>query len=90
MPVTLSGVDRRLIDDRACWLDVAGVPPAVVPAPLNGLVRALASARPDEFSRNDPVAELPAERQAAVLILIATDRDGGPDVLLQQRAVDLA
>jgi hypothetical protein len=40
----LRGVDRRLIDDCACWLDVAAVPPAIVPAPLSGHVRALASA----------------------------------------------
>jgi 8-oxo-dGTP pyrophosphatase MutT (NUDIX family) len=56
---------------------------------LAGLVHAVAAARPEELSRNDPVPDTAAERQAAVLILIATDRDGGPDVLLQQRAPNL-
>ncbi len=46
----------------------------------------MAAARPGELSRNDPVPDTVAERQAAVLILIATDRAHGPDVLLQQRA----
>jgi 8-oxo-dGTP pyrophosphatase MutT (NUDIX family) len=80
-------VDRSL-DDRARWLAVTDVAPAVVPSPLGGLVRTLAGTRPEELTRNDPVAEAPAVRQAAVLILIATDRDG-PDVLLLQRASDL-
>jgi 8-oxo-dGTP pyrophosphatase MutT (NUDIX family) len=82
-------VDRSLIDDRARWVAVRDLRPAVVPAPLTGLVRAVAAARPKELSRNDPVPDAAAERQAAVLILIATDRDGGPDVLLQQRAANL-
>ena len=50
------------------------------------LVRGIAAARPEELSRNDLVADAFAERQAAVLILIATDRAEGPDVLLAQRA----
>jgi 8-oxo-dGTP pyrophosphatase MutT (NUDIX family) len=54
-----------------------------------GLVRALAAADPEELSRNDPAPATAAERQAAVLILIATDRPDGPDVLLQQRARNL-
>jgi 8-oxo-dGTP pyrophosphatase MutT (NUDIX family) len=62
---------------------------AVVPAPLVGLVQGVAGARPAELSRNDPVPDAVAERQAAVLILIATDRAEGPDVLLQQRAPKL-
>jgi hypothetical protein len=37
-----------------------------------GLVDAVAVARPEELSRNDPVPDTAAERQAAVLILIAT------------------
>ena len=87
-PVRLLVVDRS-IDDRARWLAVTDVGPVVVPPPLGSLVRALAAARPEELTRNDPVAEAPAERQAAVLILIATDRDDGPDVLLLQRAETL-
>jgi 8-oxo-dGTP pyrophosphatase MutT (NUDIX family) len=82
-------VERSLIDDRARWLAVTNLPPAVVPAPLSGLVHAVAAARPDGLSRNDLVADTAAECQAAVLILIATDRDGGPDVLLLQRALNL-
>ena len=84
-----SAVDRSLVDDRASWLALTDLRSAVVPASLAGLVHAVAAARPDELSRNDPVADTAAERQAAVLILIATDRDGGPDVLLQQRARNL-
>jgi 8-oxo-dGTP pyrophosphatase MutT (NUDIX family) len=60
-----------------------------VPAPLVGLVNGVASARPQELSRNDPVSDTAAVRQAAVLILIATDGADGPDVLLQQRASNL-
>jgi 8-oxo-dGTP pyrophosphatase MutT (NUDIX family) len=82
-------VERSLIDDRARWLAVTKLQPAVVPAPLVGLVDAVGAARPDELTRNDPVPDTAAERQAAVLVLIATDRDGGPDVLLQQRAPNL-
>jgi 8-oxo-dGTP pyrophosphatase MutT (NUDIX family) len=82
-------VDRSLTDDLARWLAPADLRPAVVPAPLVGLVRAVAAARPEELSRNDPVPDTVAERQAAVLILIATDRGEGPDVLLQQRAPKL-
>jgi 8-oxo-dGTP pyrophosphatase MutT (NUDIX family) len=88
-PVRLPNVDGSLIDDRARWLAVTNLRSAVVPAPLTGLVHAVAAARPKELSRNDPVPDTAAERQAAVLILIATDRDGGPDVLLQQRAPTL-
>ena len=82
-------MDGSLIDDRARWLAVTNLRSVVVPAPLTGLVHAVAAARPEELSRNDPVPDTAAERQAAVLILIATDRDGGPDVLLQQRAPNL-
>ena len=88
-PVRLLNVERSLIDDRARWLAETKLRSAVVPAPLTGLIPALAAARPDELSRNDPVPDRAAERQAAVLILIATDRDGGPDVLLLQRAPHL-
>ncbi len=82
-------MDRSLTDDLAGWLAVTYLRPAVVPAPLVGLVHAVAAARPEELSRNDPVPDTAAERQAAVLILIATDRADGPDVLLQQRAPKL-
>jgi 8-oxo-dGTP pyrophosphatase MutT (NUDIX family) len=81
-------VDRSLVDDRARWLALRDLRSAAVPAALAGLVHALAAARPEELSRNDPAPETAAERQAAVLILIATDGDG-PDVLLQQRAPNL-
>ena len=82
-------MDRSLTDDLARWLAPTDLRAAVVPAPLVGLVHALAAARPEELSRNDPVPDTAAERQAAVLILIATDRADGPDVLLQQRAAKL-
>ena len=80
--VRLLNVDRSLTDDLARWLAPTDLRPAVVPAPLVGLVHAVAAARPEELSRNDPVPDTAAERQAAVLILIATDRADGPDVLL--------
>ena len=82
-------MNRPLIDDRAHWLAVTALRSAVVPAPLTGLVHAIAAARAEDLSRNDPPPDTVAERQAAVLILIATDRDSGPDVLLQQRAPNL-
>jgi 8-oxo-dGTP pyrophosphatase MutT (NUDIX family) len=78
-----------LTDDVARWLAEAQPRPAVVPAPLVGLVHAVAAARPAELSRNDPVPDTASERQAAVLVLIATDGADGPDVLLQQRAANL-
>lgn len=87
--VRLVSVDRSLIDDLARWLALTDLRAAVVPAPLVGLVGALAAARPEDLSRNDPIPATVAERQAAVLILIATDRAGGPDVLLLQRASKL-
>jgi 8-oxo-dGTP pyrophosphatase MutT (NUDIX family) len=89
MPVKLLDVDPLLTDTLARWLAPVDLRPAVMPAPLVGLVRAVAAARPAELSRNDPVPDTVAERQAAVLILIATDRADGPDVLLQQRASKL-
>jgi 8-oxo-dGTP pyrophosphatase MutT (NUDIX family) len=82
-------VHRSLTDDLARWLAPTDLGPAVVPAPLVRLVDAVAAARPEELSRNDPVPAAASERQAAVLILIATDRTDGPDVLLQQRAPKL-
>jgi 8-oxo-dGTP pyrophosphatase MutT (NUDIX family) len=88
-PVRLLNVDLSLTDDLARWLAGAEPRPAVVPAPLMGLVHAVATAPPDELSRNDPVSDTAAVRQAAVLILIATDGADGPDVLLQQRASGL-
>ena len=87
--VRLLYVDRSLIDDLARWLAPTDLRAAVVPAPLVGLVHGVAAARPEELTRNDPVPGTAAERQAAVLILIATDRADGPDVLLQQRAAKL-
>jgi 8-oxo-dGTP pyrophosphatase MutT (NUDIX family) len=82
-------VDGSLTDDLARWLAEAEPWPAAVPAPLIGLVDAVSSARPEELSRNDPVSDTVAVRQAAVLILIATDGADGPDVLLAQRAAKL-
>jgi 8-oxo-dGTP pyrophosphatase MutT (NUDIX family) len=87
--VKLLNVDRSLTDDLARWLAPTDLRPAVVPAPLVRLVHAVAAARPEELSRNDPVPATASERQAAVLILIATDRADGPDVLLAQRAPKL-
>ena len=87
--VRLLNVDRSLTDDLARWLAPTDLGAAIVPAPLVGLVHAVAAARPEELSRNDPVPDTAAERQAAVLIRIATDRADGPDVLLQQRAPKL-
>ena len=82
-------MDLSLTDDLARWLAEAAPRPAVVPAPLVGLVHAVATVRPEELSRNDPVSDTATVRQAAVLILIATDGADGPDVLLQQRAPNL-
>ena len=87
--VRLLNVDRSLTDDLARWLAPTDLRASVVPGRLVGLVDAVAAARPEELSRNDPVPDAVAERQAAVLILIATDRADGPDVLLQQRASKL-
>ena len=87
--VRLLNVDRSLTDDLARWLAPTDLRATVVSAPLVGLVHAVAAARPEELSRNDPVADTAAERQAAVLILIATDGADGPDVLLAQRAPKL-
>ena len=82
-------MDRSLIDDLARWLARTDIRSAAVPASLASLVHAVAAARPEELSRNDPAPDTAAERQAAVLILIATDRADGPDVLLLQRAPNL-
>ena len=87
--VRLLNVDRSLTDDLARWLAPRDLRAAVVPAPLVGLIDAVGAARPEELSRNDPVPDTAAERQAAVLILIATDGPDGPDVLLAQRAPKL-
>jgi 8-oxo-dGTP pyrophosphatase MutT (NUDIX family) len=87
--VKLLNVDGSITGELARWLAATDLPPAVVPAPLVGLVDAVAAARPEDLSRNDLVPDTPAERQAAVLILIATDGADGPDVLLQQRAARL-
>jgi 8-oxo-dGTP pyrophosphatase MutT (NUDIX family) len=87
--VRLLNVDGSFADGLARWLAPADLGPAVVPASLVGLVDAVVAARPEELSRNEPVAGTASERQAAVLILIATDRAEGPDVLLQQRAPTL-
>jgi 8-oxo-dGTP pyrophosphatase MutT (NUDIX family) len=87
--VRLLDVNGSLTDDLARWLAEAELRPAVVPAPLRGVVHAVATAPPEELSRNDPVSDTAAVRQAAVLILIATDGADGPDVLLQQRASNL-
>src|SRR5262249_35785395 len=70
----LLGVEASFTSDVARWLAPTDLRPAIVPAPLIGLVDAVAAARPEELSRNDPVPGMAAERQAAVLILIATDR----------------
>ncbi|HEY1515205.1 MAG TPA: CoA pyrophosphatase [Solirubrobacteraceae bacterium] len=87
--VRLLNVDRLLTDDLARWLAPTDLRTASVPAPLVGLVHAVAAARPEALSRNDPVPDTAGERQAAVLILIATDRADGPDVLLAQRSPKL-
>lgn len=79
-----------MTDDVSRWLATSSVRPDSTPSVLATLVRAIAHARPEDLSRNDPAPDTVAERQAAVLILIATDRDDGPDVLLQQRASLLA
>jgi 8-oxo-dGTP pyrophosphatase MutT (NUDIX family) len=76
-------------DDIARWLTATVLRPNVVPAPLGALIDAVAAARSGELTRNDPVPDTAAERQAAVLILIATDRSDRPDVLLQERAPNL-
>jgi 8-oxo-dGTP pyrophosphatase MutT (NUDIX family) len=85
----LSHVETSPSDDVARWLSATVARPDVLPAPLSALIDAVAAARPEDLSRNDPTADTAAKRQAAVLILVATDAPDGPDVLLQQRASDL-
>lgn len=72
--------------DAERWLERVHVRPAATPPALEPLVRGLAAVVPGQLSHNDEPATVVAERQAAVLILIATDASDGPDVLLQQRA----
>jgi 8-oxo-dGTP pyrophosphatase MutT (NUDIX family) len=78
-----------MTDDVTRWLATSSVRPEATPRPLAALVRAIPGARHEDLSRNDPAPETVAERQAAVLILIATEGKDGPDVLLQQRASGL-
>jgi hypothetical protein len=68
------------------WLAERHVRPETAPAALADLVHAVGHTDPSNLSRNDPPAVDLAERQAAVLILLATDGCAGPDVLLQERA----
>jgi 8-oxo-dGTP pyrophosphatase MutT (NUDIX family) len=68
------------------WLAGRHVRPETAPVVLADLIDALDAADPSHLSRNDPPAVDVAERQAAVLILLATDGSAGPDVLLQERA----
>jgi 8-oxo-dGTP pyrophosphatase MutT (NUDIX family) len=68
------------------WLAERHVRPETAPAVLADLIHAVGDADPSNLSRNDPPAVDVAERQAAVLILLATDGCAGPDVLLQERA----
>ncbi|HTU98060.1 MAG TPA: CoA pyrophosphatase [Solirubrobacteraceae bacterium] len=82
-------MDGSPVDELARWLSPTQFPPDAVPPSLQGLVGGVAAAGPGELSRNDPAGDTAAERQAAVLILVATDRAWGPDVLLQQRATTL-
>lgn len=68
------------------WLAQRHVRPEAAPPVLSDLIHAVGDANPSDLSRNDPPAVDVAERQAAVLILLATDGRAGPDVLLQERA----
>lgn len=72
--------------DAERWLERVHLRPAATPPVLEPLVRGLAAVVPGQLSRNDEPATVVADRQAAVLILLATDGPDGPDVLLQQRA----
>jgi 8-oxo-dGTP pyrophosphatase MutT (NUDIX family) len=78
-----------MTDEATRWLTTSSVRPEATPHQLAALLQAIPGARHEDLSRNDPAAHTVAERQAAVLILIATDRQDGPDVLLQQRASGL-
>jgi len=60
---------------------------SVLPAWWGPLLERVHAARAEDFSRL--VAPDEGGRPSAVLILIADDRPGGPDVLLLQRAADL-
>lgn len=72
--------------DTQRWLARVEVRPETAPPALAALTDQITTLPPGELSRNDPHATVIADRQAAVLILIATDGPDGPDVLLQQRA----
>ncbi|MEV4420256.1 CoA pyrophosphatase [Patulibacter sp. NPDC049589] len=72
--------------DTQRWLERVDVRPEATPPALAGLVRGISAVPADELTRNDPAATVVAARQAAVLVLLATDGPHGPDVLLQQRA----
>jgi 8-oxo-dGTP pyrophosphatase MutT (NUDIX family) len=78
-----------MTDEVTRWLTTSSVRPEATPHQLAVLVEAVPRARHEDLNRNDPAALTVAERQAAVLILIATDGHDGPDVLLQQRASGL-
>jgi 8-oxo-dGTP pyrophosphatase MutT (NUDIX family) len=78
-----------MTDEVTRWLTTSTVRAEAAPHQLAGLLQAIAGARHEDLSRNDPAADRVADRQAAVLILIATEGQDGPDVLLQQRASGL-
>ena len=67
-----------MIDEVTRWLTTSSVRPEPAPHQLAALRQAIAGARHEDLSRNDPAARTVAERQAAVLILIATDGQDGP------------
>jgi 8-oxo-dGTP pyrophosphatase MutT (NUDIX family) len=76
-------------DDVSRWLATSSVRPQATPPDLRRLVGALPAVYAEALGRNDPAPDEIAGRQAAVLVLIATDGESGPDVLLQQRAAGL-
>ncbi len=82
-----SAAPTYTVDD---WLAAAGPEDdaVTVPGRLVGLVSALRTATPGQLNINDPVATRIADRQAAVLILLA-DTSDGPEVVLLQRSSTL-
>lgn len=83
----MSAVPSADAAGESAWLASVRVDPGAAPAWLAPLVRAVTAATPNELSLpvNHLVPPSPGDRRAAVLVLFG-ESEGGPDVLLQERA----